>query len=464
MARGREGFEPDTHFPTTAGAEGFGAVPGPSFRAFMDNVTHALAGLLLADLTVRLLERTPSMPTVASPGVVAPLVAAPVTPAVRRTAAVLGVVAAEFPDLDILYSGPVLGMGKLGYLLHHRGHTHTLLLAIVAGVALWGLALLFARSVRDGPARGAMLGLALAGTLSHIALDFTNSYGVHPFWPVVNGWFYGDAVFIVEPWLWVLAIPPLLLGQRSRVGRVLLGLGLVAILAAAWLLGVVPKPLAAVLTVAAFAWLLLMRALPVTLRLSLALGAWLGFESLSFATSGAARAAVERAVPDGLHDVVLTAAAGNPLCFDAIVVEADATTYRASRAIVAAWPTVRAASDCSAAASREAVFGGAVAGLRGGLVPSPRDASAAIRWRQEWVAPRAELITIARRCDVRAGLGFIRVPVWEIAADGAVRLSDLRYGFGGDGFADLAFPAEVGACPSFVPPWTAPRAALLSTR
>jgi inner membrane protein len=422
----------------------------------MDNVTHALAGLLLADITVRLLERRQATPA-ESPD-------SPVKPVVRRTAAVLGVVAAEFPDLDIVYSGPVLGMGKLGYLLHHRGHTHTLLLALVAGVVLWALTLLFVRAVRDGPARGAMLGLALAGTLSHVVLDFTNSYGVHPFWPLENGWFYGDAVFIVEPWLWVLAIPPLLVGQRSRVGRVLLALGLVAILAAAWTLGVVPRSLAAVLTAAALGWLLLMRALPVTARLSLALGAWLGFEALSFATSSAAREAVARAVPDGLHDVVLTAAAGNPLCFDAIVVEADVATYRASRATVAAWPTVRAASDCSAAASREAVFGGAVAGLRGGLVPSPREASDTIRWRQEWSAPLSELRTIARRCDVRAGLGFIRVPVWEVAPDGAVRLSDLRYGFGGDGFADLAFPSEVGTCPPFVPPWTPPRAALLSSR
>lgn len=415
----------------------------------MDNVTHALAGLLLADIAVRVLERRQGTP---------------VERPVRRTAAVLGVVAAELPDLDILYSGPVLGMGKLGYLLHHRGHTHTLVVALVAAFALWGLTMLLQRPVRDGPARHTLLGLALAGTLSHIALDFTNSYGVHPFWPLDNGWVYGDAVFIVEPWLWVLGIPPLLLGARSVVGRVLLGLALVAILVAAFVLGAVPQALAITLALAALLWMAVMWRAAVTVRLALALAAWTGFETLSFTASSAARSAVELAVPAGLADVVLTAAAGNPLCFDAIVVEAHEALYRASRATVAAWPSVRDAADCGGTTSRDAVFGESVRGLRGGLVPASRAPSAAVVWRQEWNAPLPELIGLARRCDVRAALGFMRVPVWEIAPDGTVQLSDLRYGFGGDGFADLTFPAEIGTCPAFVPPWTPPRQAQLSAR
>jgi hypothetical protein len=138
--------------------------------------------------------------------------------------------------------------------------------------------------------------------------------------------------------------------------------------------------------------------------------------------------------------------------------------YRVSRATVAAFPAVHDAGACGGATSRDAVFGEEAQGLRGGLMPSTRTASEAIVWRQEWSAPGAELRQIARRCDVRAALGFVRVPVWEIAPDGAVRLSDLRYGSGGDGFADLAFPAEVDDCPRFVPPWRPPRAAELSTR
>jgi len=169
-------------------------------------------------------------------------------------------------------------------------------------------------------------------------------------------------------------------------------------------------------------------------------------------------------VPTGLADVVLTTAAANPLCFDGIVVEVNDVRYRVSRATVAAFPAVHDAGACGGATSRDAVFGEEAQGLRGGLMPSTRTASDAIVWRQEWSAPGAELREIARRCDVRAALGFVRVPVWEIAPDGAVRLSDLRYGSGGDGFADLVFPAAVDDCPRFVPPWRPPRAADLSTR
>lgn len=33
-------------------------------------------------------------------------------------------------------------------------------------------------------------------------MDSLNSYGVHPYWPVRNRWFCGDAVYIVEPLYW----------------------------------------------------------------------------------------------------------------------------------------------------------------------------------------------------------------------------------------------------------------------
>ena len=68
----------------------------------MDNVTHALAGLLLADATTTWVSSR-------HPGRVPPKFAA--------VASVLGVVAAELPDSDLVYSGSVLGMGKLGFLL-----------------------------------------------------------------------------------------------------------------------------------------------------------------------------------------------------------------------------------------------------------------------------------------------------------------------------------------------------------
>ena len=71
------------------------------------------------------------------------------------------------------------------------------------------------------------------------ALDFTNSYGVHPFWPVDNRWYYGDAVFIVEPLLWACSAP-LLFTLRSKVTRALVAVVLVVGIGLSWASGLVP--------------------------------------------------------------------------------------------------------------------------------------------------------------------------------------------------------------------------------
>jgi inner membrane protein len=58
------------------------------------------------------------------------------------------------------------------------------------------------RKVKDPklPPRWGLLFLyaCLAG-LSHILLDFTNNYGVRPFWPFSEKWYSWDIVFIFEP-------------------------------------------------------------------------------------------------------------------------------------------------------------------------------------------------------------------------------------------------------------------------
>ena len=52
-------------------------------------------------------------------------------------------------------------------------------------------------------------------------MDFTNSYGVRPLLPFEDRWFYGDLVFVVDPWIWlILGFGVVLLTARSR-GRVL---------------------------------------------------------------------------------------------------------------------------------------------------------------------------------------------------------------------------------------------------
>lgn len=72
------------------------------------------------------------------------------------------------------------------------------------------------------PARfRALLLPAFASVLSHPLLDFLNTYGVRFLYPFSKRWFYGDTLFIVDPWVWIaLAIGigvSRMLRRRDRV-------------------------------------------------------------------------------------------------------------------------------------------------------------------------------------------------------------------------------------------------------
>jgi len=139
-----------------------------------------------------------------------------------RYATLAAVLAAEAADIDILWSfaGPVES------LKHHRGITHTFLAApFVAGVVVGGVWLWHAWQERrrarsaqalnqsaivpptppPAPIRWRWLYLtALIAALSHLLLDWTNNYGLRPFFPFNPRWYAGSFVFIAEPVLWVL--------------------------------------------------------------------------------------------------------------------------------------------------------------------------------------------------------------------------------------------------------------------
>jgi inner membrane protein len=162
----------------------------------MDPVTHTLAGLALAR-----------------------------TGLARRTA--LGtatlVLAANLPDVDgVAYFGP-----PALDLAWRRGWTHGVLALFVLPFLLAGAMLLadrllarLGRASIPGEARpGQLLLLSFVGVWSHPVLDTLNTYGVRWLMPFAGTWFYGDTLFIVDPWLLGILAAGVLLARRWRRAR-----------------------------------------------------------------------------------------------------------------------------------------------------------------------------------------------------------------------------------------------------
>lgn len=122
--------------------------------------------------------------------------------------------AAEAPDLDVFwgFKGPVYSFA------HHRGFTHSFLGLILVSAVVTGFMYLVWRlrsrktNIPGLPPRwGLLFSFAYIAGLSHILLDYTNNYGIRPFWPFCEKWYSWDIVFIVEPALYVILIAGLVL-------------------------------------------------------------------------------------------------------------------------------------------------------------------------------------------------------------------------------------------------------------
>jgi len=150
----------------------------------------------------------------------------------RKTAyaTLAAVLAAEAADLDVFW-----GMaGPVENLKHHRGITHTFIGAPFVAAAAVGVVWLYhrwhehrrARRLKSlpppepgsplrpqpQPARWWWIYLAaLIASLSHILLDWTNNYGVRPFFPFNPKWYAGSFVFIAEPAFWALLLAALII-------------------------------------------------------------------------------------------------------------------------------------------------------------------------------------------------------------------------------------------------------------
>jgi inner membrane protein len=146
----------------------------------MDNLTHSLIGLAASKAGLEKL----------SPGTTT-----------------LCVLAANAPDSDILV---LIFGGRWAFLHHHRGITHSIVgtaaLALMLPLIFYGGNLLLSR-LRATAVRVRLPGLILASLIvsaTHPLMDWTNNYGVRFLLPWNPRWFYGDFVFIIDPFLWII--------------------------------------------------------------------------------------------------------------------------------------------------------------------------------------------------------------------------------------------------------------------
>lgn len=397
----------------------------------MDNLTHTLFGLAAGELVQR------SLPAEAD---------SQTQPTRANMLRIAGFAASNFPDLNLFATR--LLPAPLGYLLHHRGHTHTLLYALPQALLLAALIWLLwpaaRRLLQASPAARTGLAICCLGGLAlHIGFDFLNSYGVHPFYPFDGRWVYGDLVFILEPVFWVGFGIPVAMALRARLPRWLL-LAILPLLAVLAAKGYLLWGATGVLIAAGAGLIALGRRAGERGRQALAAGmAMAALFVLGQAAAGStARHTLASGLGDGgaLVDAAITAYPANPLCWSVATVQrdraGDALVVR--RGVVSVLPSVLPASACPAAMGQ----------------PGSGSAALVLSWEHRASLQRLRQLA-SDDCHVAAWLRFARIPA--LSAD---RAGDARFG-PGDNFSTLQLDAHQ-PCPAYVPGWSMPRADLLT--
>ncbi len=167
------------------------ARPGRRIAAAVDNLCHALTGLAMGHAGLK--RRTPLALTTL-------------------------VLAANAPDIDIA----VVATDTLA-VYFRRGWTHGPPAMLLLPVALTALVVAFDRFVRQRRSLPPppvvprqVLVVAALGTWSHPLLDYMNSYGIRLLMPFSGHWFYGDALYIIDPWLYLVLGAGVWLAWKAR--------------------------------------------------------------------------------------------------------------------------------------------------------------------------------------------------------------------------------------------------------
>lgn len=152
------------------------------------------------------------------------------------------IIGANIPDID----GLAMLVSSDYALLVRRGWTHGILALMIWPFLLTGLMLAIDRLIlkrkrrrnrtNQGPPMRPLilLGIAFLGVWSHPFLDWLNTYGIRLLMPFSDTWFYGDTLFIIDPWFWLLAGAGVVLARSKSwagiSGWILLGTATTALI------------------------------------------------------------------------------------------------------------------------------------------------------------------------------------------------------------------------------------------
>lgn len=185
-------------------------------RGKLDNLTHSLVGALIGQAGIK-----------TKTGLAMPAL----------------IIGANLPDVD---AACFFWLDGVEHLAFRRGITHGPPAWVLLPLVLAGLLYGFDRwQAKRGTRPAARLPvsvkwlylLGLIGCLTHPALDWLNVYGIRLLEPFSNRWFYGDTLFIIDIWLWLVLGIGLWVSLRRekrggdwrRVARIVGSIGLVYI-------------------------------------------------------------------------------------------------------------------------------------------------------------------------------------------------------------------------------------------
>jgi inner membrane protein len=147
----------------------------------MDNLTHSLIGAVLGQAGLK-----------------------------RKTGLAMPalIIAANLPDIDAPCT--IYGVESLSM---RRGITHGPIALLLLPLVLAGLLIAWDRWQAKRGKRpegrlpvhaGWLVALCYLGTFTHPLFDWFNNYGIRLLEPFSSRWFYGDTLFIIDPWIWAM--------------------------------------------------------------------------------------------------------------------------------------------------------------------------------------------------------------------------------------------------------------------